>query len=540
MNVTKDKKFLRCVIYCRTSDVETMSKDHNSTEQQRNICLSLAKGKSLSTGIEHRVIYDLTEAKAVSGASSERANYKKLIKLIKRGKVDVIFAKELSRLTRNISDFLELLKLCKKHNVCIYMNGLYFEPGDIFSEMIVQIMAVVAQFERSLIIERTRTSIRSRVLNNAVIHGGNVILGFDKVEGKTGVWKINKREQKIILHVMEIFLNSSTYAQAVREIRTFGYKSKTNRDFDREYLTRLLKNKKYIGKLKVPQDKNDDSPSEYVDLPTGPVVPVELFEQVQKKIKSIEESGNSNRRGKNRVYPLSGLVKSESGNVYTGAMGGKKIYYQATKDDARLDAEALENAVINYFRKFEDDKEMASLMREAVNKKSEKLELVDSSIVDIQTEIDELEGELKGLITSLAHIGDSGAVKEVVKTLSEEMNKVTARKNELESRLEGLQTKRDDIRSESLACKPLKEIMKYVFNKLQRASNEVKKAVFNNLIEEIRVLKGNKVEIVWKPEVCGRGGPFFDLGEKWGDRWGSNPRQPESQSGALPTELRSP
>ena len=28
--------------------------------------------------------------------------------------------------------------------------------------------------------------------------------------------------------------------------------------------------------------------------------------------------------------------------------------------------------------------------------------------------------------------------------------------------------------------------------------------------------------------------------KKWGDRWGSNPRQPEPQSGALPTELRSP
>ena len=27
---------------------------------------------------------------------------------------------------------------------------------------------------------------------------------------------------------------------------------------------------------------------------------------------------------------------------------------------------------------------------------------------------------------------------------------------------------------------------------------------------------------------------------KWGERWDSNPRQPESQSGALPTELRSP
>ena len=26
----------------------------------------------------------------------------------------------------------------------------------------------------------------------------------------------------------------------------------------------------------------------------------------------------------------------------------------------------------------------------------------------------------------------------------------------------------------------------------------------------------------------------------WGARWGSNPRQPEPQSGALPTELRAP
>ena len=27
---------------------------------------------------------------------------------------------------------------------------------------------------------------------------------------------------------------------------------------------------------------------------------------------------------------------------------------------------------------------------------------------------------------------------------------------------------------------------------------------------------------------------------KWGGRWDSNPRQPEPQSGALPTELRPP
>ena len=39
---------------------------------------------------------------------------------------------------------------------------------------------------------------------------------------------------------------------------------------------------------------------------------------------------------------------------------------------------------------------------------------------------------------------------------------------------------------------------------------------------------------------CVSGGKLFGYKEKWGDRWGSNPRQPEPQSGALPTELRSP
>ena len=32
---------------------------------------------------------------------------------------------------------------------------------------------------------------------------------------------------------------------------------------------------------------------------------------------------------------------------------------------------------------------------------------------------------------------------------------------------------------------------------------------------------------------------FFCV-QNMGERWGSNPRPPESQSGALPTELRSP
>ncbi|CAG9702015.1 hypothetical protein CNEO4_330003 [Clostridium neonatale] len=34
--------------------------------------------------------------------------------------------------------------------------------------------------------------------------------------------------------------------------------------------------------------------------------------------------------------------------------------------------------------------------------------------------------------------------------------------------------------------------------------------------------------------------PLGDIPILWGERWDSNPRQPVPQTGALPTELRSP
>jgi hypothetical protein len=107
-------------------------------------------------------------------------------------------------------------------------------------------------------------------------------------------------------------------------------------------------------------------------------------------------------------------------------------------------------------------------------------------------------------------------MKDLLSIVSENVAKSKNNKDELLSTLERLQLKRDEIRSESLDCKPLKEIMREVFKKLNKASNETKKAIFNSLIKEIRVLKENKLEVIWLPEVCGSGGQSFDLGEKWG------------------------
>ncbi len=84
-----------------------------------------------------------------------------------------------------------------------------------------------------------------------------------------------------------------------------------------------------------------------------------------------------------------------------------------------------------------------------------------------------------------------------------------------------------------MICEKLKTVVQIIFWKAYQSF------FHHQLSRSIKVCKDNKVEILWNLP-CGESGKSDSQGSKWGDRWDSNPRQTESQSVALPTELRSP
>lgn len=532
----KKRSYVACAIYARTSDEDTNNKEHNSGEQQGYICENLVKGRELIKSIRHQVDFVFIEKDAVSGATTNRKEYQKLIRAVKARKVDAIFAKEISRLHRSLKNYCELIELCKEYNVSIITPTSEFIPNDSTSELIANQLAIFAQFERDNNIVRTKSSIRSRQKNNGIIHGGRLILGFERVKDEVGVWKPIEKEIKVVTHLMNIFLECGNYALTCKKANEYGYKTKTGKEFNKDSLKRILRNEKYIGLNRVSQDKSDDnSEVEYGKLPFGEVVSKDLFEKVQLKMEKIYEIERySNKKGKARAYPLTGILKHEDGSHFTGELGGKgKIYYYNRKNKMRLDALSLEEAVLNSFQIFEDNKKMASFVRELLKKKNERLELVDDQIIEIQKEIDEKEGEIKACLKNLGKLKVIEGTDRALKLLSDSIVESENVKDDLKVILEGLQEKRDMVMAESLECRPLGEIMKVAFEKLKKSSSEVKKGILKNLCKEIRVLKGNKVEVVWLPEVCGSGGQFPDLRSKWGGQGDLNPRPSESQSDAL-------
>lgn len=68
-----------------------------------------------------------------SGKNTKRPNYKKLWDYIGSGKIKFIVASELSRLSRNTFDFLELISHCEKHGVDVMIIGLNLDTSTPFA-----------------------------------------------------------------------------------------------------------------------------------------------------------------------------------------------------------------------------------------------------------------------------------------------------------------------------------------------------------------------------------------------------------------------
>lgn len=105
-----------------------------------------------------------------TGKTTKRPIFDNLIKnIIKEN--DTIVATELSRLSRSVSDFNELIEtlIYKKHvNVIILKENMNLKANgkmDAMTKLILNISAIFAQFERDIISERTKESLQAKMKN---------------------------------------------------------------------------------------------------------------------------------------------------------------------------------------------------------------------------------------------------------------------------------------------------------------------------------------------------------------------------------------
>jgi site-specific DNA recombinase len=178
---------VRCAVYTRQSVARKNSSDFSSCEAQRESCLSFIASHA---GEGWFPVPERCDDEGYGGATAERLAFARLLRTVAVKKVDWVVVQRIDRITRSIADWGRLVVTLRRHGAGFSMVSGELHLGDIAtSDLVLNLLATFAQFEREIIGERLRDARvslrrrrRARSLHGALLEeglgrqGGEVVL----------------------------------------------------------------------------------------------------------------------------------------------------------------------------------------------------------------------------------------------------------------------------------------------------------------------------------------------------------------------------
>nr|WP_317333972.1 recombinase family protein [uncultured Romboutsia sp.] len=226
----------RAVGYCRISTL--MQVDNTSLKDQEEKIRMYAK-------LHDIVIDEMFIDKAVSGKSTDRPEYDKMMDYIKENNIDIIIVYKNDRIHRSLYNLLAMIYELQKYDVALVSVTEMFDTSTPQGMLFLQMLGSFAEFERAIINERTRNGRIARLNENKWV-GGKPALGY-KVN-KDGKFEVDEKEAKV---VKDIFKMRSKGLSLAKIGAKYGF-SKQKVDY-------ILRNKNYIGvfEYRGKKEKND-------------------------------------------------------------------------------------------------------------------------------------------------------------------------------------------------------------------------------------------------------------------------------------------
>ena len=285
--------------------------------------------------------------KGITGTSmKKRVEFKKMITACKRGKIDLILTKSLSRFARNTVDSLEVVRMLRANGI-----GVIFEKENIntlteSSEFLLTLFSGFAQAESESISKNVIWGIqKSREAGNVPFQYKK-LLGYRR--GPDGQPEIVRSEAEVVKRIYRRYLDGCSLAQIKRELEADGVPTASGiQGWTYQVVRNILTNERYIGDAllqktyttdcisKTVKKNQGDRPMVYVERNHPAIVSKAMFYQVREEMarraskrKVMQKTGKTEQGKYSAKYALSELlVCGECGTPYkrcTWARNGKK------------------------------------------------------------------------------------------------------------------------------------------------------------------------------------------------------------------------
>ena len=162
MNVTeitavkkKSDAPIRLAAYCRVSS--------NSEDQLHSFAAQIRYYSDFTNKHSEYELVDIYADEGITGTDmSKRDDFLRLLRDCKKGLIDRIITKSVSRFARNTEELLETLRMLKSIGVSVYFEEQGIDTNKMNMEMIVTFPGMAAQQESETISGNLRWSIRKR------------------------------------------------------------------------------------------------------------------------------------------------------------------------------------------------------------------------------------------------------------------------------------------------------------------------------------------------------------------------------------------
>ena len=241
----QEQRILRLAPYTRVSS--------NSEDQLHSFA---AQVKHYTEYVAEHPEYELVDIYAdegITGTSVERReDFQRMMRDCRKGKIDRILVKSISRFARNTKDCLAAIRELKELGVSVLFEEQGIDTSKVSSEMVTAIMASLAQKQSESISGNTRMGIQWR-MESGHFHISNPPLGYNLEEG---VLSATEDGISVVKFIFDSYLSGKNSREISEKLNS---QQALNRTWTSKTVDYVLQNERYAGNALLQKRYTTDS-----------------------------------------------------------------------------------------------------------------------------------------------------------------------------------------------------------------------------------------------------------------------------------------
>ncbi|URJ46431.1 recombinase family protein [Paenibacillus polymyxa] len=465
-------------IYIRVSTDEQAEQGYSIDAQKEKLT-----AYCVSQGLDHFKLYI---DDGYTGTNMERPAFRRMVRHIQEGKISAVIVRKLDRLSRKQKDVMTIIEdIFEKNNVSFTSTTELFDTSTPFGKAMIGVLAVFAQLDRDMIVERTTMGRRQRV-NTGRWYGGRVPFGY-KWNKELQELEIVPEEARIVKRIFQMYSEGHSRL----EIAEWAASRTNERMIDHSVIRDMLERVVYIGKLR--------NAGQIVDGLQEPIISQKLWDAV--RAEAVKRKDGALPKGD---FLLTGVMKCGvcEGNIVhvkrcTKVKDKEYNYelYACKKQHVRI-KDRVGKCNLGYFRRENIEQFVVDQIKFLATYPEKITELMneEKEMPDDEISYEQLQAELKKVNTNLENLYDaieSGDLK---------ASSVSDRIRKLEEKRELLENDIDELTDNKLPTadeKTVRAVISDIGSAWNYFTEEEQKTAIRKLIKHVVLEKDGRHHIEW-------------------------------------------